>query len=121
MHGFGRADTKQDSQNLRIGYPLSQRRVDAGTTLFNEGKVKSRRKSNRLEVPGNAVLGWVRTVLWCRYYPVMPSDSLSHWADLTLGKRKRGIEIGIFVVGAVTSPKTGVHVKLREVCEPILS
>ncbi len=38
-----------------------------------------------------------------------------------LGKREVGIEIGVFIVDAVPSPKTGVHVELHEVCEPVLS
>jgi hypothetical protein len=49
---LGRPDTKQNSQNFRIGYPLSQRRVEAGTTLLNKGKVKSPREGNRFQVVG---------------------------------------------------------------------
>jgi hypothetical protein len=50
MHDLGSADTKKDSKNFETRYFLSQRRVEAGATLFNITKVKSSRKSDRLNI-----------------------------------------------------------------------
>ena len=48
VHGLGRADADQDTQDFRIGRPLRQRRVQAVATLFNGWKVESRRIRDRL-------------------------------------------------------------------------
>ena len=40
MHRLGWADAEQDSQNVRMGDPLSQLRIDAGAALLNKGKVE---------------------------------------------------------------------------------
>ena len=52
MHGLGWADTEQDSQDLRVGYSLSQLGIEAGATLLNPSKVKARREGDRIDEVG---------------------------------------------------------------------
>jgi hypothetical protein len=90
---------EQDSQNFLIGYPLSQRRVEAGTTLLNKSKVKSRREGNRFQVVCEVTRGTVADVGIisgnCR--PIInPSGGID-----CLGKRRVRIEIGVFIVDAI--------------------
>src|ERR1700730_5639679 len=65
--GLGRADTEQDSQDLRIGYPQGQCRVDAAATLLDRGKMECRRVGDGLDV------AWRREVIIgpgdCRMVP----------------------------------------------------
>jgi len=49
VHCLGWSDTEQDSQDFWISYPLSQRGVQAGGTLLNEGKVKARGEGDRAD------------------------------------------------------------------------
>ena len=103
LFSVGRADAEQDSQNFAIGYPLSQRRVEAATTLLNKGKVKSRREGNRFQVVCEVTTSTVADVGIisgdCR--PILnPSRGID-----CLGKREARIEIGVFIVDAIPSPK----------------
>ena len=41
--GLGRADTEQDPQDLWMGYPLGQGRVEAAATYLDEGEMECRR------------------------------------------------------------------------------
>src|SRR6267378_4965170 len=43
VHGLGWADAEHDAQNLDIGYPLSQRWIEAGPTLLDGAKVEHSR------------------------------------------------------------------------------
>ena len=115
MHCLGWADTEHDSQNFRIGYPLSQRRVEASTTLLNKGKVKSRREGDRFEVGGGVTLLFT----YQHQFWESPYDCPTFKPSELLGEiGKFGIEVGVVRVTAVPSPKTGINGELREVCEP---
>src|ERR1700738_2446611 len=46
VHCLGWADTEQDSQNLRVGDPLSQLSIKAGATLLNKAEVEPRSEGN---------------------------------------------------------------------------
>src|SRR5262249_61765325 len=50
MHCLSRSDTDQDAQNLDAGDPLSERWVEARTTLFDSGEVESGGVSDELQV-----------------------------------------------------------------------
>src|SRR2546430_14852774 len=47
---FGWADTEQDAQHFQTGDPLSQRWVEAGTTLLDIPKMEARRAGDGLDV-----------------------------------------------------------------------
>src|SRR4029077_4969829 len=57
VHCFGGPDTKQDSQTLRVGDPLSQRWIQAGAALVNKPKVEAGRVGDRLQVLGGTEVG----------------------------------------------------------------
>ena len=118
MHGLGRANAEQNSQDFRVGYPLRKRWIKTGPALLDERKVKSRREGDRFEMicgvedilVVDEAAGGVRIVSGnCR--PVLDVNGLL--------KYEVGIEIGILVVDAVPSPKGGVHVELHQVCESL--
>jgi hypothetical protein len=115
---LGRADTQQDTQNFRMGHPLSQRGVEARATLLDKPKMESRRVGDRLEVIRD---GWgiprfkaLQVIIGSgnrRKLPVTQTrDSLS----------ERVTEIGVLRATAVARPPTGVHRELHEVGEPSL-
>src|ERR1700736_1750189 len=52
VHCLGWADTEQDSQNFRVGDPLSQLGIKAGATLLNKAEVEPRREGNCIDELG---------------------------------------------------------------------
>src|SRR5580692_10695499 len=48
--GLGRADTEQDPQDLWMGYPLGQGRVEAAAAYLDEGEMECRRVGDCLDV-----------------------------------------------------------------------
>jgi hypothetical protein len=42
VHGFGRADTEQDEQDLWVGDLLGQRRVEAAAALLDGGEIETK-------------------------------------------------------------------------------
>src|SRR4029077_11229213 len=112
VHCLGWANTEHDSQDFRIGHPLSQGRIEAGAALFNKRKVEPCREGDRVDK-----VGVVRISISsgnCRMQPmVQRGDCLS--------KFECGIEIRVVVVAAVLAPKTRVDGELCQVREPFLS
>ena len=53
----GSADTNGDFQYFRAGYLLTEGGVEAGTSLLNKPKVKSRREGDRQEVVAGGKVG----------------------------------------------------------------
>src|SRR5205085_4493480 len=107
MSGLSWADTEQNSQHFRVAHPLSKRWIEAGATLLDERKVKSRRVGNGLDVVIRH-----KVVVGSRNCGKLP---LTQTRDC-LRKHKRGIEIGVVSAAPVPSPPTGVHSELHEVC-----
>ena len=52
VHRLGRTDAQQDAEHLGVRDPLGELRVEARTTLLDEGEVEARRVGNRLEMGG---------------------------------------------------------------------
>src|SRR5882757_8511312 len=103
------SDADQDSQNLRIADPLSQRRIKTSPTLFDKREVKGRRISNRLNMVVRQKVGVGFGNCWML--------TLSQAWD-GLRESERGIEVG--VVGTATMPgvPTGIYGELHKVGEP---
>src|SRR5258708_877750 len=103
------ADAKQDSQYFHTPDPLSKRWIETGATLFDEGEVKSRRVSDRLDmvVGGQVVVGSRNR----RMLPHIQSRDC-------LRKYERRIEVGIVRTTAVSRPPTRVYRELHQVREP---
>jgi hypothetical protein len=119
MHCLGWADPEQDSQYFRICHPLGQRRIEAGATLLNKGKVKAGYKRDRLKVVGlasSATARGVTIISWnCR--PVLnPVGRIDR-----LGKHEVGIEIGFSFSMRYRIQKLVFHIELGEISEPQLS
>src|SRR5258708_23709233 len=95
VRGLRRPDTEQNPQNLHVGHPLSQRWVEAGSTLLNEGKVKPRRIVNRLDM---RMWGQVRIRPWNRRE--LPRSKSRN----RLRKCKARVQIGIILATAIPRP-----------------
>src|SRR5436305_8887715 len=107
MGGLGGADTEQDAQNLWIGDPLSQRWVEAGAALLDEGKVEARRVGDRLDVVLGGQVG------------IGPGNGRKlAFTQTRDGLRERVTEIGVLCAAAVARPPASVHGESHEVGEP---
>src|SRR5579875_1667386 len=93
-----------------MGYALSQRWIEAGTTLLDECKVESRGVGDRLDViRGHEVR------IGSRNRGKLPSSQTRNGR----GKLESGIEIRIFGPAAVARIPASVYGKLHEVREPL--
>src|SRR6516165_12405638 len=95
--GLGWTDAEQDSQNLRVGYSLSQLGVEAAAPYLDEPKVECRRVGDRLDVEQRAEV------------VIVPGNGRK--LPLTQGwdrfdKREPRIEIGVVGAAAVPTPPT---------------
>src|ERR1700732_1897104 len=105
-----RADTEQDSQDLWMGYPLGQGRVEAAAAYLDEGEMECRRVGDRLDVIKRSEVGIGSGN--CRMLPsVQARDRLR---KIRLGVSK----IGVKVAAAIPRPPTCVDFELREIGEP---
>src|SRR5271165_2844469 len=50
VHRLARADAEQDQQDLRMGDPLRQRRIETGAALLDQGEMERRRVGDGLEM-----------------------------------------------------------------------
>lgn len=57
VHGLGRADAEQDSQDHRIGYPLGQCRLEAGAALLEKAEMERHRVGDGLDVAIGSIVG----------------------------------------------------------------
>ena len=117
MSGLGRPDAEQDAQDFRTAHPLRQRRIEAGPTYLDKGKVKSRGEGNRFQVVGDVKRsdgGGADEVVVVsgNCCPIIDHDRL--------GKLEVGIEVRIFIVDPVSSPEAGVHIEVHQIGEPFL-
>jgi hypothetical protein len=107
VHGLGGADAEHDAQYFRIGDPLRQRWVEAGTSLLDEPKVEARRVGDRLDVVSR------------REVAIVAGDGRELPGIQTRDGLWEGVaEIGVLGAAAVAGPPTGVHRELHEVGEP---
>jgi hypothetical protein len=101
--GLGRADTEQDSQDLRMGYSLSQGRVEAAAAYLDKGEMECRRIGNGLGL-GGARSASVRGMAGCWCCP--------------LRKHERRVKIRVMVAAAIPCPPNCVDGELHEIGEP---
>src|ERR1700720_345606 len=105
--GLGRADTEQDPQDLWMGYPLGQGRVEAAAAYLDEGEMECRRVGDRLDVIKRSEGGIGSGN--CRMLPsVQARDRLR---KIRLGVSK----IWVKVAAAIPRPPTGIDGELREI------
>jgi hypothetical protein len=108
--GLGRADTEQDPQDLWMGYPLGQGRVEAAASYLDEGEMECRRVGDCLDVIKRSEVGIGSGN--CRMLPsVQARDRLR---KIRLGVSK----IGVKGAAAIPRPPTGIDGELREIGEP---
>src|SRR5438094_8781258 len=110
VHDLRSADADEDPQHFQTGYPLNEIGVEAGASLLDKRKVKSRREGDRLEMGGDA--GWGITQITagrvgiasgnCRMLPFIQTRNC-------LIERRAEIRVGR---AAVPNPPTGVHAEL---------
>src|ERR1700686_3992644 len=100
MSRLSRADTKQDSQYLRVGYPLGQRWIEAVTALFDSRHVESSRIGNRLDVGVRSQIG-VRS-RDCRKLSLIQAGD-------RLRESKPRIEVRVVSSAAVSSPPARIQ------------
>src|SRR5205085_9820542 len=104
VHDLRSADADKDPWNLQAGYLLRQSGVEAGATLLNKSKVKSRGESDCLDV----VTGIVRIVQFiivsrnCRMLSNMQTRD-------RVGEGRTEIGVG---GAAVSGPPAGIHTEL---------
>src|SRR6185437_16202357 len=91
-----------------MGYPLSQRRINASAALLDKREVKSRGICDCLDVVARG-----KIVVGSRNRWKLPLAQT--WNRLW--KRERRIEVGIVGAAPAPGPPTGVHRELHEVCE----
>src|SRR5690242_14354896 len=118
VHRLGGADTEHHPQSFRIRYPLSQRWIQAGATLLNKAKVKSRRESDHFEAVGDRAVAQVDGTVRVK------DDSTARRVSIASGncrvlphiqthyrlwKERVRIEIGVVRIAAVPAPETGVY------------
>jgi hypothetical protein len=107
--GLGRADTEQDPQDLWMGYPLGQGRVEAAAAYLDEGEMECRRVGDCLDVIKRSEVGIGSGN--CRMLPsVQARDRLR---KIRLGVSK----IWVKVAAAIPRPPTGIDGELREIGE----
>jgi hypothetical protein len=106
MHGLGRADAEQDSQDHRIGDSQGQCRVEAGAALLDKAEMERRRVGDGLDV---VRISYIERGD-CRMR--LPFDE-QRWDHLR--KNERRIKIGILVAAAIPRPPTGIDDKLHEI------
>src|SRR2546423_13375091 len=110
VHDFGPADTENNLQHFRAAGLLRHRRVEAGPALLDEGKVKSRRKSDHLHE--------ITRIIW-----VVSTEVANVSRNRGVQTRRqardcvseRGAEIGIGRA-AIPRPPTGIHRELSKIC-----
>src|SRR5215472_15153945 len=110
VHRLGWTDTKEDSQNFRVRYSLSKRRVEAGATLLDKGEVEARREGNCLDQAGVARVR-ISSGNRCVFPTIQTRNSQIEYSVT---------EIGVLAVGTVPTPITGVDGEFREIGEPSL-
>ena len=109
VHGLGRSNADQNSQDLNAGSPLGHRRIETVASLLDCRKVKACRVCNRLQEV--RVLG---VVIGSRDRGMLPNCQA--WDHLREGEGR--IKIRIIGTAPVTSPPTRIYGELREICQP---
>src|SRR4029077_12273128 len=104
VHGPGPADTQKNSQDLQIGYLLSQGRVQAAAALLDEREVESCRVRNRLQMVGDVAIAIQDQIAIVQRNGRM----------LSLGKVRDGVlescsEVGVGCRAAVPRPPGSVY------------
>src|ERR1700757_3606915 len=110
MHDLGSADTKEDSKNFETRYFLSQRRVEAGATLFNITKVKSCREGDRLDM-----VAWVVRIAQFGIVSRNCGMQTSAQTGDSIREGRSEIRVGS---AAVAGPPAGIYSELLKVRKP---
>jgi hypothetical protein len=107
--GLGRADTEQDSQDLWMGYPLRQGRVEAAAALLDKAEMECRRVGDGLDVIIRSKVG------------IGPGDCRKLPGEQgwdCLREHERWVKIRVIGAAAIPRPPTGVDFEPHEIGEP---
>ena len=107
--GLGRADAQQDSQDLWMGYPLRQGRVEAAAALLDKAEMECRRVGDGLDVVRRSEVG-----IGPGYCRKLPGEQ--GWDCLR--EHERWVKIRVIGAAAIPRPPTGVDFEPHEIGEP---